>query len=222
MREAARELDILFVVDEVITGLRPHRTDVRVRGRRRRARSHDARQGPDLGLRADGRDDAVGADLRGDRRRRAPTGVADRTRRHLFGASGRRRGRARGAAPVRRRRRARQRPARRARTLPPGSTLCARTRWSAMHAIAACSARSSSSATRRPSAASMPRSAFRIASSRPPTATASCSAASATRILGFAPALTFGESEFEQLFARLRKTLDDVLAAPEVRAALVS
>ena len=41
-------------------------------------------------------------------------------------------------------------------------------------------------------------------------------------ILGFAPALTFGESELEQLFARLRKTLNDVLAAPEVRAALVS
>ena len=39
-------------------------------------------------------------------------------------------------------------------------------------------------------------------------------------ILGFAPALTFAEGEFEQLFARLRKTLNDVLAAPEVRAAL--
>jgi adenosylmethionine-8-amino-7-oxononanoate aminotransferase len=41
-------------------------------------------------------------------------------------------------------------------------------------------------------------------------------------ILGFAPALTMSEDEFEQLFARLRKTLDDVLAAPEVRAALAS
>ena len=39
-------------------------------------------------------------------------------------------------------------------------------------------------------------------------------------ILGFAPALIYSESEFEQLFARLKKTLDDVLAAPEVRAAL--
>jgi 4-aminobutyrate--pyruvate transaminase len=39
-------------------------------------------------------------------------------------------------------------------------------------------------------------------------------------ILGFAPALTFNEGEFEQMFARLRKTLNDVLAAPEVRAAL--
>jgi len=38
--------------------------------------------------------------------------------------------------------------------------------------------------------------------------------------LGFAPALTFTEAEFEQLFVRLRRTLDDVLAAPEVRAAL--
>ena len=39
-------------------------------------------------------------------------------------------------------------------------------------------------------------------------------------ILGFAPALTFTEAEFEQMFARLKKTLDDVLAAPDVRAAL--
>lgn len=39
-------------------------------------------------------------------------------------------------------------------------------------------------------------------------------------ILGFAPALTFTEAEFEQFFQRLRRTLDEVLAAPEVRAAL--
>jgi 4-aminobutyrate--pyruvate transaminase len=39
-------------------------------------------------------------------------------------------------------------------------------------------------------------------------------------ILGFAPALTFTEAEFEQMFARLKKTLDDLLAAPDVRAAL--
>jgi adenosylmethionine-8-amino-7-oxononanoate aminotransferase len=38
--------------------------------------------------------------------------------------------------------------------------------------------------------------------------------------LGFAPALTFTEGEFEQLFLRLRRTLDDVLAAPDVRAAI--
>ena len=41
-------------------------------------------------------------------------------------------------------------------------------------------------------------------------------------ILGFAPALTYTEGEFEQLFSRLRKTLDDVLAAPDVRAALAN
>ncbi|MEP6772897.1 MAG: aminotransferase class III-fold pyridoxal phosphate-dependent enzyme, partial [Polaromonas sp.] len=41
-------------------------------------------------------------------------------------------------------------------------------------------------------------------------------------ILGFAPALTFSEDEFAQMFVRLRKTLDDVLAAPDVRAALVA
>lgn len=39
-------------------------------------------------------------------------------------------------------------------------------------------------------------------------------------ILGFAPALTYTEDEFAQLFARLKKTLDDVLAMPAVRAAL--
>lgn len=39
-------------------------------------------------------------------------------------------------------------------------------------------------------------------------------------ILGFAPALCYGEAEFEQLFARLKHTLDDVLEDREVRAAL--
>jgi len=39
-------------------------------------------------------------------------------------------------------------------------------------------------------------------------------------ILGFAPALTYTENDFEQMFARLGKTLNEVLAAPEVRAAL--
>jgi 4-aminobutyrate--pyruvate transaminase len=39
-------------------------------------------------------------------------------------------------------------------------------------------------------------------------------------ILGFAPALTYSEDEFAQLFMRLRKTLDEILAAPDVRAAL--
>jgi len=38
-------------------------------------------------------------------------------------------------------------------------------------------------------------------------------------ILGFAPALTYTEDEFAQLFTRLKKTLDDVLANPAVRAA---
>ena len=38
--------------------------------------------------------------------------------------------------------------------------------------------------------------------------------------LGFAPALTYTEAEFDQLFKRLTRTLDDVLAEPEVRAAL--
>ncbi|MGY2489236.1 aminotransferase class III-fold pyridoxal phosphate-dependent enzyme [Cupriavidus sp. CP313] len=44
----------------------------------------------------------------------------------------------------------------------------------------------------------------------------------ADNILGFAPALTYTEAEFELMFARLKKTLDDVLAVPEVRAALAS
>ena len=41
-------------------------------------------------------------------------------------------------------------------------------------------------------------------------------------ILGFAPALSYTEADFEQLFVRLKKTLDEVLAAPAVRAALVA
>jgi len=40
--------------------------------------------------------------------------------------------------------------------------------------------------------------------------------------LGFAPALTYGEHEFELLFERLRRTLDDLLDAPDVRAALAA
>jgi 4-aminobutyrate--pyruvate transaminase len=39
-------------------------------------------------------------------------------------------------------------------------------------------------------------------------------------ILGFAPALTYTDPELEQMFARLKKTLDDVLATRDVRAAL--
>jgi adenosylmethionine-8-amino-7-oxononanoate aminotransferase len=39
-------------------------------------------------------------------------------------------------------------------------------------------------------------------------------------VLGFAPALTCTEADFDQLFARMTRTLDDVLAQPEVRAAL--
>lgn len=39
-------------------------------------------------------------------------------------------------------------------------------------------------------------------------------------ILGFAPALCYSEDEFAQLFERLNKTLDEVLRAPDVRRAL--
>src|SRR5687767_1294817 len=39
-------------------------------------------------------------------------------------------------------------------------------------------------------------------------------------ILGFAPALCFTEGEFEQMGVRLKRTLDEVLSAPDVRAAL--
>ena len=42
----------------------------------------------------------------------------------------------------------------------------------------------------------------------------------ADNILGFAPALIFSEDEFRQLFERVKATLDEVLAAPDVRAAL--
>ena len=39
-------------------------------------------------------------------------------------------------------------------------------------------------------------------------------------VLGFAPALTYRDADFDQLFARLTRTLDDVLAEAEVRVAL--
>ena len=39
-------------------------------------------------------------------------------------------------------------------------------------------------------------------------------------ILGFAPALSYTEAEFDPMFERLEKTLDDVLAHADVRAAL--
>ena len=39
-------------------------------------------------------------------------------------------------------------------------------------------------------------------------------------ILGFAPALCYTEDEFVMLFARLRATLDEILAEPDVRAAM--
>jgi adenosylmethionine-8-amino-7-oxononanoate aminotransferase len=42
----------------------------------------------------------------------------------------------------------------------------------------------------------------------------------ADNILGFAPALCFTPSEFEQMFERLNRTLDAVLEQPEVRRAL--
>ena len=38
--------------------------------------------------------------------------------------------------------------------------------------------------------------------------------------LGFAPALCYTPSEFEQMFERLNRTLDDVLKQPDVRRAL--
>ena len=39
-------------------------------------------------------------------------------------------------------------------------------------------------------------------------------------ILGFAPALCYTPAEFEQLFERLNRTLDEVLDQPEVRRAV--
>jgi adenosylmethionine-8-amino-7-oxononanoate aminotransferase len=39
-------------------------------------------------------------------------------------------------------------------------------------------------------------------------------------ILGFAPALCYTQEDFALMFARLRAILDEVLAQPEVRAAL--
>ena len=109
------------------------------------------------------------------------------------------------------------------RTSRPASTRCARTRWSATRATAACSARWSWSATRRRKRGFDPALGLpdRIVRDRP-TATAWCSAAFGDDILGFAPALIYTEDEFEQLFARLQKTLDDVLASRKCAAAVAA
>ena len=55
LRELADRYGALLMADEVITGCRPARPLVRDRARRRRAGPRVAGQGPDLGLRADGR-----------------------------------------------------------------------------------------------------------------------------------------------------------------------
>jgi adenosylmethionine-8-amino-7-oxononanoate aminotransferase len=41
-------------------------------------------------------------------------------------------------------------------------------------------------------------------------------------ILGFAPALTITEAELDEMFIRLRRVLDEVLQAPDVRAAMAA
>ena len=73
----------------------------------------------------------------------APAGVADRPRRHLFGASRwAPRWRSKCCACTTKAACSPTASASR-RVSPPGSTRCARIRWSAMRATAACSARSS-------------------------------------------------------------------------------
>jgi len=42
----------------------------------------------------------------------------------------------------------------------------------------------------------------------------------ADNILGFAPALCYGDREFDLLFERLGKILDEVVEIPEVRRAM--
>ena len=147
MREAARELGILFVVDEVITGF--------------------GRTGPMFACEAEGVEPDLMTLAKGLTSGYVPMGAtmmseavyagiadgagrrrADRPRRHLFGASGR-------APPSRSRCSG---STRRAACSPMGSASrrtsrrarwrCASTRWSAMRAIAACSARWNWSATR--------------------------------------------------------------------------
>ena len=96
---------------------------------------------------------------------------------------------------------------------------CASIRWWATRAIAACSARWSWSATR-------PRTPFDPAVKLP---TRLFDAAGRNGIvlrafgdgtLGFAPALCLSESECEELLARVKRVLDEVLDETEVRAAL--
>ncbi len=216
MRDAARELDILFVVDEVITGFGRTGPMFACDAEGVRARPDDAGQGPDLGLRADGRDHALGA--RSTRPLPTPRPPACRSAT---------------APPIRR-----IRSAPRWRWRCCGSTrkaACSPTaqrvapRFAAgLEALRAHplvgDARHrgllgalelvSDKATKR---GFDPGSACPTVSSPPHGATASSSAASATRSLGFAPALTYTEADFDQLFARLTRRWTMCSLQPEVR-----
>ena len=117
--------------------LRPHRPDVRVRGRGRGARPDDHGQGPDRRLRADGRDDDVGAGLCRHCRWR-PGRRLDRPRRHVLRRT-RSAPRSRWRCCACTRKAACSPTASAARPISrPGSMRSARTRWWAMRATAAC------------------------------------------------------------------------------------
>ena len=83
VRELCDRHGILLILDEVMCGLRPQRSLVRVRRLRRATRPHHLREGRELGLRAGGRRDH----LRPDRGHVRRPGVPGRT--HLLGASAR-------------------------------------------------------------------------------------------------------------------------------------
>ena len=195
--------------------LRPHRPDVRLRRGRRGARPDDRGQGPDLGLRADGRH----ADVATRSTRPSPTA----------------RPRARPSAtapPTRRTRSARRWRWRCCACTKKAACWPTASAWRRIFAQGWTTLRDAPAGGRRApprparragageqqghqGAASTPRWTCRTACSPPPSATASSSAAFGDSILGFAPALTYTESDFDQLFERLKKTLDDVLAEPE-------
>ena len=200
--------------------LRSHRPDVRVRGRRRRARPDDARQRADIGLRADGRDDAVRA------------GLCRHCRRHSgWVAIGH--GATYSAHPV-----CAAVALEVLRLYTEGGVLANAQRVAPCFAAGLDALREhplvgdaryrgllgalelvSDKASKRGFDATLGLPERIFAAAYRNGVVFRCFG---DGILGFAPALSYTEADFEQLFVRLKKTLDEVLATPAVRAALVA
>ena len=196
MRDACRELDILFVVDEVITGF--------------------GRTGPMFACEAEGVEPdlmtvakgltagyaPMGAMLMSERSTRASPTARDAAApighgAHLFGASGQRRDRRSKCCGSITKAACSPTASRGRRASRTGSTRCSRIRWSAMRVTAACSARSNSVSDKATQARL--RSVARPARPHlllPRIENGLVFRAFGDNILGFAPALCYTEERF--------------------------